>query len=51
MDFIYKHSTANGEYIFDTKEIKEVLEEVSVSDPHIIQYLKELINENLNTII
>ncbi|RUT78664.1 ATP-binding protein [Ancylomarina longa] len=51
MDFIYRHRTEKGEYIFDTKEIKEVLEEVSVSDPNIMQYLKELIKENLNTII
>ncbi|MBN2598805.1 ATP-binding protein [Labilibaculum sp.] len=51
MDFVYKHHTTKGEYIFDTKEVKEVLEDVSVTDPNIIKYLKELINENLNTII
>lgn len=51
IDFIYKHSTIKGEYIFDTKEIKEVLEDVSVTDPNILKYLKELVNENLNTII
>ena len=51
MDFLYRHITDNGEYIFDTKEVKEVLEDVSVTDPNIIKYLKELINENLNTII
>lgn len=51
MDFIYHHKTNKGEYIFDTKEIKEVLDEVSISDPTIMKYLKELIKENLNTII
>lgn len=51
MDFIYHHKTNKGEYIFDTKEIKEVLDEVSISDPNIMKYLKELIKENLNTII
>ncbi len=51
MDFIYKHSSDNGEYVFDTKEVKEVLEEVSVSDPEIMKYLKEMIKENLNTIL
>ncbi|PKQ64968.1 ATP-binding protein [Labilibaculum filiforme] len=51
MDFVYRHCTAKGEYIFDTKEVKEVLEDVSVTDPNIMKYLKELINENLNTII
>ncbi len=51
MDFLYKHITDKGEYVFDTKEVKEVLEGVSVSDPEIMQYLKEMIKENLNTII
>jgi len=51
MDFIYKHTTPAGEYVFDTKEVKEVLEGVSVSDPNILIYLKEMINENISTII
>lgn len=51
MDFLYKHITDKGKYVFDTKEVKEVLEGVSVSDPEIMQYLKEMIKENLNTII
>jgi len=51
MDFLYKHITDKGEYVFDTKEVKEVLEGVSVSDPEIMKYLKEMIKENLNTII
>jgi len=51
MDFIYKHKTQEGEYVFDTKEVKEVLEEVALNDPNILIYLKEIINENVNTII
>ena len=51
MDFRYKHRSDNGEYVFDTKEIKEILDGVSVSDPEIMKYLKEMIKENLNTII
>jgi len=51
MDFLYKHTTPEGEYVFDTKEVKDVLEGVSLSDPNILLYLKEMINENINTII
>ena len=51
MDFIYKHTTSEGEYVFDTREIKEVLEEVALNDPNILVYLKEMINENISTII
>lgn len=50
IEFVYTH-TANGEqYIFDTREIKEALDEVSISDNHIFKYLKEMINENLQEI-
>ena len=47
MDFIYRHVTGNEEYVFDTKEIKEVLEDVSLREPSVISYLKEMIEENL----
>lgn len=51
MDFIYTHITDEGEYVFDTKEVKEVLDGMPVSDANIMQYLKEMIKENLNTIL
>jgi anti-sigma regulatory factor (Ser/Thr protein kinase) len=51
MDFIYKHITDEGEYVFNTKEVKEVLDDMPVSDPNIMLYLKEMIKENLNTLI
>lgn len=51
MDFVYKHTTSEGEYVFDTREIKEVLEGVALNDPNILIYLKEMINENISTII
>ena len=37
----------NDEYIFDTVEVNEALEEASINDPAIIRYLKEMISENL----
>ena len=50
MDFKYTHITDKGEYIFDTTEVKEVLDGMPVSDPNIMQYLKEMIKENLKTL-
>jgi DNA mismatch repair ATPase MutL len=47
IDFVYKHITAKGEYIFDTREIKEALEDLSIQELSIQKYLKEMINENL----
>ena len=50
IEFIYTHSVDGNQYIFDTREIKEALDEVSISDIHIFKYLKEMINENLQEI-
>ena len=50
MDFLYRHTVEDFEYIFDTREIKLVLEDVPLSDPEVIRYMKEMIEENLSEI-
>lgn len=45
--FIYTHKTDIGEYIFDTEEIKEAMDGMSINQPQVIRYLKEMIKENL----
>lgn len=47
LDFKYRHNIGKSEYVFDTKEVKEVLEEVPLSEPTVIRYMKEMIRENL----
>ena len=48
--FIYKHITDDGEFVFDTDEIKEALDGMSMTDVSIMKYLKEMIQENLEEI-
>ena len=48
--FIYKHITDDGEFVFDTDEIKEALDGMSMNDINIMKYLKEMIQENLEEI-
>jgi len=50
IEFIYTHTVDGEQYIFDTREIKEALEDVAINDIHIFKYLKEMINENLQEI-
>jgi hypothetical protein len=50
IDFIYKHHAKGGEYIFDSKEIKQVLGDVSIADPKVNKFCKEMIQENLKEI-
>lgn len=49
-EFIYRHLTDHGEYVFNTREVKEVLEDVNLNSPKIVSYIKDMINENLKEI-
>lgn len=51
LDFLYIHSINDRNYEFDTREIKEILEGMPLSDPLVIRQLKEMINENLKELI
>lgn len=48
--FIYRHITDEDEFVFDTDEIKEALDGMSMNDISIMRYLKEMIQENLEEI-
>ncbi len=48
--FVYSHKTDKDEYVFDTEEIKEAMDGMSINQPQVIRYLKEMIKENLTEI-
>ncbi|HOI86453.1 MAG TPA: sensor histidine kinase [Lentimicrobium sp.] len=48
--FIYRHTTPYGSYTFDTDEVNEVLEGMSISEAPVIRFLREMIEENLKEI-
>jgi anti-sigma regulatory factor (Ser/Thr protein kinase) len=50
IDFLYEHKTNEGTFTFDTKEIKETLEDVPISNPQVISFIKEFIQDNLEII-
>jgi anti-sigma regulatory factor (Ser/Thr protein kinase) len=50
IDFIYRHSTGKAEYVFDTREVKDTLQDVPLSEPAVIRYMKEMIDENIRDI-
>jgi len=50
IDFKYVHSVNDKKYIFNTAEIKKLLEDVQINNPKIRGMLKEMINENLKEI-
>ncbi len=50
IDFIYNHKINGNLYSFNTKEIKEILEGISIGEPSVSKYLKEMIQSNLEEI-
>ena len=48
--FVIKYVTDQDEFVFDTDEVKEALDGMSMNDLSIIRYLKEMIAENLKAI-
>ena len=48
--FIYRHCKDGKSYTFDTKEVNEILDGLSIQTPEVIRYLTEMIEENLKDI-
>lgn len=47
IDFIYNHKKNGNFYCFNTIEIKEILGDISIGEPSVSKYLKEMIETNL----
>ena len=45
--FIFHYKTDKIDYVFDTDEVNEALEGVPINNPEIIDYLCEMIRENM----
>ena len=50
IDFIYKHISNKNEFMLDTREIKEQLDGISIANPKVKKFIREMIQENLNDI-
>ena len=47
---IYKHITDEGEFVFDTDEIHEALDGMSMNDVKVMGWLKDMVQEKLEAI-
>jgi hypothetical protein len=50
IDFIYQHKTGKGSYLFNSKEIKQVLEDIPITDLKVVKFIREMIQDQLNEI-
>lgn len=46
-EVLFEYSVNGNKYVFDTREIKRVLDGVDINSAEIIVYLKEMIDENI----
>jgi anti-sigma regulatory factor (Ser/Thr protein kinase) len=49
-DYVFKHQTPCGEFVLNTRELKQTLENVPLNHPEVRSFLKEMIQENLEQI-
>lgn len=50
LDLTYRHRKGDGEYFFDTREFRKVLEDVSIDHPEVLSFLKDEITDGLESI-
>lgn len=50
LDFAYIHRSKTGAYLFDTREVKAELEDLSIDEPEVRKFLKAMLIENLQEI-
>ncbi|MDO4154401.1 MAG: ATP-binding protein [Clostridia bacterium] len=46
IQFLYRHKVDKKEFVFDTAEIREILGDVPLSEPAVVQWMREFIEEN-----
>ena len=51
IDFVYTLTRGDGSFVFDTREIKELLDGVGIDSPEVVMYMQGYINENSEIII
>ncbi|AKL95080.1 histidine kinase [Clostridium aceticum] len=51
VDYIYTHYYNLDKFSIDTREVKEILKDMSISDPQVIRWLREYIRENIAKLV
>ncbi len=49
-DYVFEMKTEKGEFVFDTRDLKKELDGISVTEPEITVFIREMIRENTNEI-
>ncbi len=47
VEFVYTHIVDDEQFVFDSREIKQILDGVEITQPGVVKFLKQMIEENL----
>ena len=50
LDFILRYCVNDNGFAMDTREIRQVLEDISLNEPEVLEYISEYINENIDAL-
>jgi signal transduction histidine kinase len=50
VEFTFQHVLDNEKFSFDSREIKQILDGVEITEPKVINFIKQMIEENLHEI-
>lgn len=50
IDILYKHKIGNSEFVFDTREVKKILDGIPFTNYDVIMWIKNNIKDGINTI-
>jgi len=50
VDFLYTHRAGEREFVLDTREIKEELEDVPINTPEVLRFIRTTVVEGLKEI-
>ena len=51
IDFLYRHKTDKGEFVLDTKKLRETLGDVPLDIPDVLAWISEYIKDGLSEIV
>ena len=51
IDFVFTHSTDKGSFTLDTRELREVLGDVSLDNPDVLEWIKQYLEEQTQIIL
>ncbi len=51
VEYIYEHQINNRSFVFDTREVKKILEGTPINDFEILDWIKGYVKENIETLV